>query len=145
VTDHEAGWAKNELFRRLLAMKDRMNAEAARQAAKALAAAASASPPMERIPPAPPVATPVQPAPPKSAEIISLHEAALKAGFYIPAGSRNQSLADEFPPDPVTSNWRATSNQAPPKYEPDTTDISGDGINRAYEAQQVRVAKEKKS
>jgi len=59
--------------------------------------------------------------------------------------SVHQSIANEFPPDPVRENWLRTSNQAQPKYEPDTLDVTNErAVARAYEAQQVRISKETK-
>jgi hypothetical protein len=131
------------LFQKLLAMHDAIIAGATREANRAATAttAAPAQPSSTGFP-SPVVAAPAQPTEPKTAEVISLQAAALKAGYYI-SGSRSQSIDDEFPPDPVTSNWRATLDRPAPRYEPDPFDVTcADAVSRAYEAQQVRISTE---
>jgi len=132
------------LFQKLLAMHDAIVAGAAREANRAITAAPAQPISTAALVPAA-TAAPAQPIEPKSAEIVDLRTAAMKAGYYISGGGGGQDINGEFPPDPVTQNWLRTSNQAQPKYEPDTTDISGDGIARAFEAQQRRLAKEQSS
>jgi hypothetical protein len=143
--EHEAGWAKSELFRRLFAMKAAMAAAVTREAAKPFAAATAAPAPAQ-FPSTGTYPETTAQAPPsvsKSAQIISLQDAALKAGYYIPSG-RGQLINDEFPPDPVLENWKATQDQKPREFPPDTLDVTNaDAVNRAF-AEQVRIAKEKK-
>jgi subtilisin family serine protease len=145
--EHEAGWAKNELFRRIFSMKAARAAADARDAAKAsaiaaaTAAAAPAQPHSTELPPSV-KAAPAQPAAPKPTNVISLQDVALKAGYYIPSG-RGQSIDNEFPLDPVTANWRRTLDQKPREFPPDTLDVTNaDAVERAFQTQ-VRIAKEK--
>ena len=84
-------------------------------------------------PPAPHAAAPARLAESKSAEIISSYE----AGLYIP-GSRSQSITEEFPMSAATAGWRASLDRPPPQYAPDTMDVSGDGLARAFEEQERR-------
>ena len=136
--------AREILLRKILSMKAAAAAAATRQVKTALAAAPAAPhPPAEPFSSAQaqPAAPPAKP----PAQVISLRNAAMKAGYYI-AGNRSQSIDSEFPPEPVTSHWRATLDQTPRQFSPDTVDATcGDAVDRAYAAQQVRVAKETKS
>ena len=142
----ETGWsnAKEELFSRLMNIKANWAAAASRAAKAAAAAPAAPLPPADYSSSA--QAQPAQPTEPKSAQIVDLRKAALAAGYYIAPGRGGaQSIANEFPPDPVRENWLRTSNQAQPKYEPDTLDVTNErAVARAYEAQQVRISKETK-
>jgi hypothetical protein len=134
---------RDVFFERIMSIRRAQRAAAARKSA-ITAAPAAPLPPADYSSSA--QAQPAQPTEPKSAQIVDLRKAALAAGYYIAPGRGGaQSIANEFPPDPVRENWLRTSNQAQPKYEPDTTDISGDGIARAFEAQQRRLAKEQSS
>jgi hypothetical protein len=133
--------AREELFAKLMAIRRNWLAAADREAAKVKASAAPATPPPSVASPSAVQAQPAQPIEPKSAKIISLQEAGLKAGIYIPHAG-GQSIADEGPPDPVTANWRATLDQTPRQFSPDSVDATcGDAVSRAF-TEQVRISKE---
>ena len=133
------------LLSRILAMHYAMKATTTRKpTTRKPTTTAPAAPPLPVEPflstQAQPAALPAKP----PAQIISLQAAAAKAGYWIP-GSRSQSIDSEFPPDPVTSHWRATLDQTPRQFSPDTVDATcGDAVDRAYAAQQVRISKETK-
>ena len=90
-------------------------------------------PPQSDAAPATSVKPEQSPTPP-----LSDREIMLAMGFCIGGASRVQFIDDEFPPHPATAGWRASLNRPPPQYEPDLTDISDDGIVRAFEEQERR-------
>jgi len=123
-------------FQRILGIKAAQVAAAARETNRAATAAPAQPTSTAALVPAATAA----PAQPKPAPLTG-KAAAYRMGCYCGPTSGGVHLIDD---DPVTANWRATSNRPQPKYEPDTTDMSESNIVRLFEAQQVRVSKESK-
>jgi hypothetical protein len=134
-----AGSAREALFAKLTSMHHAMKA-AAREVAKAKAAAAPVAPslPVELPPSA--KAAPARPA--ASAPIEESVEsmvAGTLARLY--AGTGGQNINHEFPPDAVRENWLATQNQPAPSKATDAEflhPLDQKAVAAAFEQQQAK-------